>query len=387
MPRDHVVGHGHSLPRGTPQIHPGKDVQVKTPLASPVVVIPPKIKTQVSSKEVLQSVADKPRNHLGDVIYEPYLQPARQLQKYSPDTGFASTPKPLPIGLITGKENSTLTVKVPRVHLTPIAREEITRRRALWGTDVYTDDSDIVAACIHGGWIRGEWPDSVDTNLLELDKSLAMQEKDLPATKRRKDKEREEQARNEANAAVYHDKPPKTGPVHMYPDRDLHVTVLILPRLERYGSTTRFGIQSREFGGLYGGRRSIHDGISYMVMAIRWVDNGAGPQSRLRGKGRRERMRKAMAEVKGINWPEETDQGTVVHVPGEPLSWRKHDTNGAPREHVNGDKATSEGDKENRPAEPVDTEMGQPDQQAEKPDAEEGVAASQSEQTEADKES
>lgn len=79
-------------------------------------------------------------------------------------------------------------------------------------------------------------------------------------------------------------------------DRDLHVTLLILPPLEKYASSTRYGIQSREFGGTYNGRKSVHDGLSFMILSVRWVD-GAAPQSRLRGKARRERIRKAMSEV------------------------------------------------------------------------------------------
>jgi histone deacetylation protein Rxt3 len=341
--RDHAGAHGHPVPRPTPQIVQIKEHAKPPPPPAPV-VIPPKPKTIVSSKEVLQSVAKKPRHHLGDVVYEPQLRPARQMRTHTSDYGFASTPKPLPYSMIRDKENCTLTVKIPRVHLTAVAREEITRRRALWGTEVYTDDSDVVAACIHGGWIRGEWGDSVDTNLLELDRGLTVQEKDMPNMKRRKEKEKDEQARHEANTALYLDKAPKTGPVLVHADRDLHVTLLVLPRLEKYGSTTRYGIQSREFGGVFNGRTSIHDGISFMITAIRWVDNGAGAQSRLRGKGRRERMRRAMAEVKGINWPDKAAEEPLVHVPGEPLSKRKPDANG----HKD-DKSPSEGDKENRP--------------------------------------
>ncbi|KAH6684947.1 histone deacetylation protein Rxt3-domain-containing protein [Plectosphaerella plurivora] len=341
--RDHASAHGHPVPRPTPQTVQIKE-HAKPPPPPVPVVIPPKPKTVVSSKEVLQSVSKKPRHHLGDVVYDPQLQPGRQMRTYGPDYGFASTPKPLPYNMIRDKENCTLTVKIPRVHLTAMAREEITRRRALWGTEVYTDDSDVIAACIHGGWIRGEWADSVDTGLLELDRGLTVQEKDIPNMKRRKEKERDEQARHEANSALFLDKAPKTGPVHVHADRDLHVTLLVLPKLEKYGSTTRFGIQSREFGGVFNGRTSIHDGISFMITAIRWVDNGAGAQSRLRGKGRRERMRRAMAEVKEVNWPDKTAEEPVVHVPGEPLSKHKPDTNGHKTE-----KAPSEGDKENRP--------------------------------------
>jgi phenolic acid decarboxylase len=76
--------------------------------------------------------------------------------------------------LIEGKENCTLTMKIGKEHLIPASREEITSRRALWGTDVYTDDSDVIAACIHAGWIRGEWSDDVDVSMLGLDEGYSV---------------------------------------------------------------------------------------------------------------------------------------------------------------------------------------------------------------------
>lgn len=86
----------------------------------------------------------------------------------------------------------------------------------------------------------------------------------------------------------------------MRENRDMHVTLVILPTLRKYSSTTRFGIQSREFGGSSGeGRRQKqHDGLSFMIAGVRWVENGAKTQSDVRGKGRKERMRRAMREVR-----------------------------------------------------------------------------------------
>ncbi|KAI0171684.1 Rxt3-domain-containing protein [Hypoxylon sp. FL1284] len=233
----------------------------------------------VSSQAVLDSVADRPRKHLGDVVYQVQLKPCkvRSPSKF----GFTSNPIPLPMDMIKGNENSTLTMKIPRINLTPAAREEITSRRAVWGTDVYTDDSDVVAACIHAGWIRGEWSDDVDVDLLGLYKpSTSKKQRNVPA---------------EQHLEVL-TSPPASGPVHVPADRDLHVTLLILPLLEKYSSSTRFGIQSREFGGVCKGHKSIHDGISFMITSVRWVD-GAAPQCRLRGKARRERIRRAMSQV------------------------------------------------------------------------------------------
>jgi hypothetical protein len=316
-------------------------------------IIPKPKKLAVSNQAVLDSVAKLPRNHLGDVPYEIKLKPARLQDPRTgrpPRYGFQSTPVPLPWNLIKDHVNCTLTVKVGKQHLVPAAREEITSRRAVWGTDIYTDDSDVVAACIHAGWIRGEWPEEVDVDLLDL---YTTDEKD------KKGKSRATKLATQANNLVVLDAPPKGGPQNVPENRDLHVTVLILPALEKYASSCRFGIRSREFGGEIGDiqglqHRAKHDGLSFMITGLRWVNNGAGTQNRLRGKARRERIRRALREVElGPVWAAKSlnvDSGKaaeVVKLAAAPIdgdvemtgNWWKH--RGTP---------PSEGDKENVPA-------------------------------------
>ncbi|PHH69287.1 hypothetical protein CDD80_6862 [Ophiocordyceps camponoti-rufipedis] len=293
------------------------------------VVIPPKTKTTVSSKAVVDAVAHRPRHHLGDFIYEAGLRPVRQLPTLPTKRAFSSNPKPLPWEVIKDKENCILTVKVPRVHLSEDALEEITARAYLWGTDVYTDDSDIVAACIHGGWVRGEWAEKVDGHVWD-----APVGDDEDNDKGRKAKRRGDEAPDAESEGLI-TSPPASGPIEVPANRDLHVNVLILPRLTRYAATTRYGMASREFGGQHGTRQSAHDGISYMIKSIRWVENGGQPQARLRGKARRERMRRVMREVtttfgngKGNGGhiierrrqqqpPQQTDEGAVERADGE----------------------------------------------------------------------
>lgn len=216
-----------------------------------------------------------------------------------PKAPFKSTPKPLPWSLIKDKENCTLTMKVSKAHLLPEAREEITARRAVWGTDVYTDDSDVVAACIHGGWFRGEWPEDVDVDMLGL------YPEEPPAAGRGK-KQAQHVTSENLPTPDFLDAPLKTGPVNVPPNKDLHVTLLILPKLQMYASTVRFGIKSRQWGSMPSytenrepqyGRCAPHDGLSFKIVSIRWVTNGAGAQSRLRGAARRERMSRALREV------------------------------------------------------------------------------------------
>lgn len=346
--------HHHQIaPRSNPRPVPARQ-------PSPIPMVIPKPKQIISSKAVLDSVKSLPRHHLGDQLYEPILKPARlqdQRTGRPPRHGYSSTPKPLRWDLIEDKLNCTMTMKIGKQHLSRDSVEEITSRRALWGTDVYTDDSDVIAACIHGGWIRGEWPEGVDIDALSLDEgSGSPGSKDM---KGRKANGFREQAGGRSGQLIPHIlmEPPKTGPVPVPENRDLHVTLLILPLLEKYASTVRFGIKSREFGGVLAGddgshQRAVHDGLSFMVMGIRWVANGAGSQNRLRGKARRERIRRALREVElGPAWA----AGVANIDPSGPTVSPKRATDG-PAETGSGggwwkhaEKPPSEGDKENQP--------------------------------------
>ncbi|KAF9769866.1 hypothetical protein IL306_012647 [Fusarium sp. DS 682] len=361
------VPHHHHPPR---PMHTHQHQPVKQTVANSAPIIPPKSKTIISSKAVLESVADRPRHHLGDFIYDPGLKPGRLVPSTPIHRAFASNPKPLPWNMIKNKENCILTVKVPRIHLSSIAREEITSRGYLWGTDVYTDDSDVVAACIHSGWIKGEWAEDVDNSVLDIDQGTSDKRRKKPANST-VDLESEDLITT----------PPPSGPMPIPPRRDLHVNVLILPRLVKYYASTRHGISSREFGGDYGHRHSVHDGISYMIKSVRWVENGAQPQARLRGKARRERMRKAMREVKGgldnINGIDLDKEKEGQIRGGISATWRKKESETSePKSNdpvAEGDKenqssTNDEGDKEKSEEKAQDVEM---DDAAETPATEE----------------
>lgn len=195
------------------------------------------------------------------------LKPEGSTKRHSTtNRGFATTPQPLPH--FEGKENSTFTVIVPRIHLSESSREEITSRKAVWGTDIYTDDSDIIAACIHQGWFRGSWPASVDVSLLDLEIDAGSN----GAVKKSFDI-------NDTMTC-----PPPTGPIVVPANRDCHVTILVLPTLEKYSSTTRFGLRSREWGFKREGYQSVHDGLSFMIQSIKWVKGVDGQEGRNKSK-------------------------------------------------------------------------------------------------------
>lgn len=55
-----------------------------------------------------------------------------------------------PVPCLDGKLNGILTIRIARQYFYKSENESI-RKRALWGTDIYTDDSDIVAILLHTG--------------------------------------------------------------------------------------------------------------------------------------------------------------------------------------------------------------------------------------------
>jgi len=294
IPHHHHRHHHHH--HGKPGAHPSTAAAaaaavVAAPKVEPEsaeIPVPHEPTMEVRNRLVFDTVAARPRLHLGDVQYEVTLEPDSLVPTLPNNRGFKSRPKPLPQDRLKGRENCTLTVKISRTHLQSVAREEITARGFLWGTGIHTDDSDVIAACIHGGWIRGEWADDVDVVDLELDQGFAMKADTVQAQRLRdaRNSPATQQARKKANEASQHVFPPDTGPVPIQPNRDLHVTILILPRLKEYLGTTLFGITSRNWGGDV---TVPHDGISFAVQSVRWAD-GAGLQSRLRGAARRERL-------------------------------------------------------------------------------------------------
>lgn len=237
----------------------------------------PKPKTVVKSNAVLDSVAHLPRKHLGHFTYTTVLQPGDPpsvVHNHQRRRAFNSTPKPLP--KMEGSENCTLTVRVPRVYLEPLSREEITARRSVWGTDIYTDDTDVVAACIHSGWIRGEWSDDVDISVLDLVIDDAGED-NTTATKV-----------TSKNGDITLTAPPARGPMLPPPSKDLHVTILVLPALEKYSSTTRWGIRSRAWA-------NTHDGLSFQIMSVKFV-SGVDTAKETRGSARRLRIDSQLRE-------------------------------------------------------------------------------------------
>ncbi|KAJ5319805.1 hypothetical protein N7508_000088 [Penicillium antarcticum] len=258
-PSAHHHSHHHHHHHHTPR----QAIPAASPIREP--------RTNVNIEPLLSSIAHLPRHHLGSTLYTPRVgAPAARSSTDSSKFGYTTTPQPLP--RFEKRENCTFTIRVPRFRIDQSHREEICARRALWGTGVYTDDSDPVAAAIHSGFIRGAWGEDVDESMLDLEiKDTYQHAPQAPAETEGKGKSPKE---------------PRLPPIPPA-DKDLHITLLVLPRVAQYDSTILFGLKSRKYTGR-------HDGMSFKIHAVDWVDEGVGRGEERSGEARRKRLRTLM---------------------------------------------------------------------------------------------
>lgn len=123
--------------------------------------------------------------------------------------------------------------------------------RKLWGTDVYTDDSDVLAMCVHAGWIEAphipgvpEWlSGGGGRRVAKAWTALA---------------ERQAAQTGEPLEAL-----PPGPPTYLVPHStcDLSVVLRIAPKLILYKGCHRGGVQSRSWG-------NTHDGVSLVVESV-----------------------------------------------------------------------------------------------------------------------
>jgi hypothetical protein len=239
------------------------------PLPAPL----PKPVLKINSTNVLAKVEHMPRRHLGSGLYSVKFTPpshatastyekwgsATVAMQYVPARRFSAE-----------EENCTFTVRVAREFLTRDMRQKLCADRYLFGTEVHTDDSDPLLAAMHAGYIRGAWPPDIDESLIDIPTPPPDSPVLLP---------------KEGQEIVG---APTSGPQTPAEELDVHIKLLVLPRLRNYASTIRFGIKSHTWG-------RNHDGQSVMVLGVKWVDEGAGRRIVNGAKGKKERMRLAMA--------------------------------------------------------------------------------------------
>lgn len=124
-------------------------------------------------------------------------------------------------------------------------------QRKLWGTDVYTDDSDVLAMCVHAGWIEAppipgvpEWLSGGGSRRV-AQAWTTLSERQAKAT-----------------GEPLPQRPP-AEPVSLVPHStcDLSVILRIAPKLILYKGCHRGGVRSRSWG-------NTHDGVSLVVESV-----------------------------------------------------------------------------------------------------------------------
>lgn len=259
------IGHQYSLQR---QSSPAENVSQFRP------------KKTIRISSVVAQARRNPRRHLGFFKYDPKVTPVDVTKPTSTKFDVSIRPSLLPAFTDAAHVNCTYTVRVPRMWLKHRERGLICAERYLWGSGIYTDDSDPVAAAMHSGFISSVHPAGVDEALLE--KVIE-----------------EQNPRIEGSPA-----PDKPQPVDE--NRDLHITLLVLPQLEKYVESARFGIKSRSWPddsepttSSLSSNETPHDGVSFMVLKTEFVDDGIEVKRVGRtGKEKRERLRRELMERK-----------------------------------------------------------------------------------------
>jgi len=169
----------------------------------------------------------------------PPISPPPISLSFGPPSSYDGSPLPL-------TSNTTPISLPPHLYDLPSFKT-----RQVWGTDVYTDDSDLLGILVHSGWIR----------LARRERKLRAGEKGAGDEAIRRARESIKEPMNKRKrvstilneVAQHHEE----GEEEEVP-KNLLVTVGIVPALVRYQGMERSGIRSRNWG-------NGHDGVSLRV--------------------------------------------------------------------------------------------------------------------------
>ncbi|GAA5985945.1 hypothetical protein JCM11641_004837 [Rhodosporidiobolus odoratus] len=225
---------------------------------------------------------ERPRKYLGRVVYDPHVDPAKLLDgdllmsnlggyiEVVVPTSWILGPLPPSststspthsISMSFGLPSSYTGAPLPHTseptplslppHLTDLPN---LRKRKVWGTDVYTDDSDVLGVLLHTGWLRVA---KVERGFAAGTKGAgaeAIRRARLPGTPY--------SPSSSSSIAAGEYKVPKA----------LRVRLGIVPPLIRYEGLERGGVRSRAWG-------NGHEGASLRVEAVEGVEHIPPPLS------------------------------------------------------------------------------------------------------------
>lgn len=210
-----------------------------------------KRKIVVNNEDVLKFAHKFPRKHLGSILYTPYptLSTHRQLSVFQPSE--YSTPEPnegtkeiLPLlPELRDYINCILTVRIPSYQINDLQNNKNYINRAIWGTDIYTDDSDILLILKHNGFLP-----NIDN---ELENTIETGSTEKRTAGNLSQPQNIDQTVNNFRHFVN------------IIGGDIHVDLIILPTLVQYEGIYRNGINSRSW-------KTSHDGVSIAIHGVRY---------------------------------------------------------------------------------------------------------------------
>ncbi|KAK5097055.1 hypothetical protein LTS08_007075 [Lithohypha guttulata] len=217
-----------------------------------------KPKKTVKVATLASQILRKPRRHLGSFQYNPEILVPHDQSATDTETEICIKPKLLPSFSETNDLNCTYTIHVSKTWLQQRERRIICASRNLWGTGLYTDDTDPVTAAMHMGWIKPAFH-NVDETLLK--KIVHDQNPKIEISK---------------------DLKPPAQPLEIPKGRDLKITCVVMPLLDHYEETSRFGVRSRAWPEGLTETTAPHDGVSFAILKVEVVE--LGPEERRMGR-------------------------------------------------------------------------------------------------------
>lgn len=254
----------------------------------------------IKSQQVLETAAKFPRKNLGFVIYQEYptyntllrnlrnlddtdrerLEQDEQLylkvQEERHEFGVKQSKRiELLPSLIQNYINCTIDVCVPYSEI--IDNSNVYDKR-IWGTDIYTDDSDIVAILYHCGILNSQDPTKRKARRVTR-KQQQEQRNDMKWDEDKSEYEftNYSGAITPGNAENLHNVIDGVVSVEDEDATDLVVTLVILPRLNEYTGCYRNNYNSRSW--------TNHDGVSIAIYGVRRCRIGEGVGSASGGAG------------------------------------------------------------------------------------------------------
>ncbi|CDO92147.1 unnamed protein product [Kluyveromyces dobzhanskii CBS 2104] len=208
------------------------------------------VEIDVTSKSVLeytQKNYEKQRRNLGVLDYDSMRigsfpgDPSNEALPFPYNFKAIKSPRPFIPRFSHNHINTVLTIHIDSEYLLQVGRGENIRyqNREIWGTDIYTDDSEILLALQHCEVL----PSAGSLERNPNSRSMARPAKRTPVNMENQDSVKGEIPEREIPFAI-------------------KVDILLLPPLQAYASSTRNNVTSREWTG------QIHDGLSYGIYNV-----------------------------------------------------------------------------------------------------------------------